>query len=80
MPFSAITRAMFLYHYFSALIASLLIGAFLVFDLVPALENAESGETGAGENRYLYWIFVMLAAAAFILFSPLSYGYHPFFG
>ncbi len=83
LPFAAITRAMFLYHYFSSLIASILIGAFIVFNLVPALEtsdeNGQKGPDASEGNRYLYWILLSLALAAFILFSPLSYGYRPFF-
>jgi dolichyl-phosphate-mannose-protein mannosyltransferase len=89
LPFAAITRAMFLYHYFTALIASLLIGAFLVFDIVPALEavpkaseatsSDESAKiANADFNPYVYWFLIALAAAAFFFFSPLSYGYHPF--
>ncbi|MDO8558581.1 MAG: phospholipid carrier-dependent glycosyltransferase [bacterium] len=83
LPFAAITRAMFLYHYFSSLIASVLIGAFIVFNLVPALEaSGEDGEKildASDGNRYLYWILLAIAGAAFILFSPLSYGFRPFF-
>ena len=80
LPFIAISRAMFLYHYFSSLIASLLIGSFIVFDLVPTLEQ-RSGNTAKtpSENKYAYWILLALALAAFALFSPLSYGYKPFF-
>ena len=83
LPFIAISRAMFLYHYFSSLIASLLIGSFIVFDLVPALEQAppktKTKLPAPREHRYAYWILIVICVAAFILFSPLSYGYKPFF-
>lgn len=89
LPFAAITRAMFLYHYFTSLIASVLIGAFLLFELVPALEDTSSPDHGDSKpaqapsvtaSGYLYWIVLALALVAFILFTPLSYGFKPFFG
>ncbi|MDP3963730.1 MAG: phospholipid carrier-dependent glycosyltransferase [bacterium] len=84
LPFAAITRAMFLYHYFTSLIASLLIGAYLLFELVPALENVSNASKEESAERssasaYLYWIIIALAVAACILFSPLTYGFRPFF-
>ena len=72
---------MFLYHYFSSLVASVLIGSFLLFQLVPALENPPLNDEDKKEpklNPYLYLILLALAIAAFILFSPLSYGFRPF--
>lgn len=79
LPFAAVTRAMFLYHYFTSLIASLILGAFLFFELIPALGAVKTATTsGRRENQYLYWILLALATGAFVLFSPLSYGYRPF--
>ncbi|MGH7889181.1 MAG: phospholipid carrier-dependent glycosyltransferase, partial [Thermodesulfobacteriota bacterium] len=65
-PFFYIKRVMFLYHYFPALIFSILIMSIFLFDGVEALK------------RYRKTLFIGLASLfviGFIFFSPLTYGF-----
>lgn len=59
-PFAAIGRVMFLYHYFTALIFAVLVGAWLLDRL--------------GLSLRMVIAIVSLAAVAFVYFAPLSYG------
>jgi len=60
LPFIGIKRVMFLYHYLTALIFAILILCYLID------ENKNS--------RKIFTVIVVAAIAAFIFFSPLSYG------
>ncbi len=65
-PFFYIKRVMFLYHYFPALIFSILIVSIFLFDGVEVLK------------RYRKTLFIGLASLfviGFIFFSPLTYGF-----
>lgn len=73
LPFAAILRPMFLYHYVSAFIASIVLGSLLALDLIPALgaKNALGFTIG---NRYLVWMLLVLALGGFAILAPFSYG------
>ena len=60
LPFTAIKRVMFLYHYFPALIFSILV-------LVYLLDK----ERKAG---FTLFILILLAAVSFVYFAPVTYG------
>lgn len=80
LPFAAATRAMFLYHYSSALIVSLLAGSFLLFDLVPEVERALPPAAKVFSDkflRFLYGAVLGLAIIVFLIRSPLTYGWRP---
>lgn len=59
-PFAAIGRVMFLYHYFTALIFAILVGAWLLDKTKQRAKTALA--------------IALLASIAFIYFAPLSYG------
>lgn len=59
-PFIGITRVMFLYHYFTALIWAILILACVVDRL--------------GNPKRFFWVLSSAALLLFIFFAPLSYG------
>ena len=62
LPFIGITRVMFLYHYFSALIFALL-----------ALSYVLDGTSG--KTKKATWVAILLLSVlAFFYFAPLSYG------
>lgn len=66
VPFIFIGRVMFLYHYFPALLFSLVITSIFLFD------NLMSGQR---YRKYLFTALLVLYAAGFIYFSPLTYGF-----
>ena len=60
LPFIGVKRVMFLYHYFTALIFSILI-------LVYFLDNKKS-------PKWIIGTLITLSALSFVYFSPLNYG------
>lgn len=60
LPFMLITRVMFLYHYFTALIFSILMLAVLI-DQIP-------------QRRKVITTMVIVCGLSFMFFAPLSYG------
>lgn len=60
LPFIGISRAMFLYHYFTALI-------FAVLTLVYLIDNINN-------KKWVFTIILSASLASFIFFAPLSYG------
>ncbi|HEX3081724.1 MAG TPA: phospholipid carrier-dependent glycosyltransferase [Candidatus Saccharimonadia bacterium] len=75
LPFSRITRVMFLYHYFFALIYSLafaviLLGAFGDW----TTDGPHPWKFSSRLSRNLYLGVLSLAVIGFIYFAPLSYG------
>ena len=60
LPFIGITRVMFLYHYFTALIWAVLLLAYLVDQ--------------SNKQRQVFFAISGIALALFIFFAPLSYG------
>lgn len=80
LPFLAIKRDMYLYHYFTALIASLLIATFFAFELLPAIGLSREPQGQPMVSEWLYGGVLLLAACGFIVNSPLSYGFRPFLG
>lgn len=60
LPFVGIKRAMFLYHYMPALI-------FAILGLVYLIDQYEN-------KKKIFIVLVLLSAASFVFFSPLTYG------
>ena len=68
LPFIGVKRVMFLYHYLTALIFAILI-------LVYLIEKTGSTSLTARKNRRKIFTGLIIASiAAFLFFSPLSYG------
>ena len=62
LPFIGITRVMFLYHYFSALIFALLALGYVI-------------DSTSGKTKKATWVAILLLSVlAFFYFAPLSYG------
>lgn len=78
LPFVLITREMYLYHYFSAMLDSLLVGSFMIFEIVPSVVSPGGELFFNALLKPLYWIVLLLAAVGFIFLAPLSYGFQPF--
>lgn len=80
IPFVFITRPMFMYHYFTALIVSLLFGALVACTILPTLVSAHDIEIFslhfdlAALSRYSAWFAVILVVIFFLMLSPLTYG------
>jgi dolichyl-phosphate-mannose-protein mannosyltransferase len=84
MPFMALSRALFLYHYIPALASALMLGSFLVFDFMPAMRRVSGVDIGAGDEmpvgyKYVWWAVLLAALLAFILTSAYSYGFRQIF-
>lgn len=62
LPFVLVSRVVFLYHYMPSLIFAILALGYLV--------------DGLPFKRYFAAVLVLLAAASFVYFAPLSYGLH----
>ena len=60
LPFAAISRVTFLYHYLASLTFGILILAFITQKLFS--------------NNLLYFSFLNLVILAFLFFSPITYG------
>ncbi|HEX3036041.1 MAG TPA: phospholipid carrier-dependent glycosyltransferase [Thermodesulfobacteriota bacterium] len=67
LPFLNIKRVMFLYHYFPALIFSIVIMSLFFFDNIE--NNRQSQYT-----KILFVALIILFVVGFIFFMPLSYG------
>lgn len=74
-PFALITRPMFLYHYFFALIFSLM---FVVIGLGALTGWSTEGEKpfrfGSRRSATGYWAILAVALLSFLYFAPLIYG------
>lgn len=76
LPFIGVKRVMFLYHYFVALIFSILILAYILdksFDKAQDKQSLDKLGTGKS-SKWVIGTLLVLSAAAFIFFAPLSYG------
>jgi len=62
LPFIPVPRVLFLYHYFTPLIFAVMILIFMINKISNPLKN------------YIFIVFVIIAAAGFLYFSPLTYG------
>lgn len=72
-PFYLMERQLFLHHYFPALYFAIIALA-QMFDFVTARIPAALGYRGTLFNRVATVSFLVLTAAVFTLFAPLSYG------
>lgn len=83
LPFAAIERPMFLYHYFFPLMFSLAaaaIGVGVLAGWLPAARlsarsHRASWDLPRGRPAWLFWGILIVAAAGFAWFAPLSYGF-----
>lgn len=71
IPFSAIDRPMFLYHYLFALVISILITCILL----ARLFKWQAKKYDKKAASYTYWILVVAVILIFAYFLPLSYGW-----
>ncbi len=75
LPFIAITRVMYLYHYLFALVWLVMLGAFVLgFTVEPAASPDVLGFPDR-RSRIVYCAFGVLVLIGFIYFSPLTYGW-----
>ena len=68
LPFFRVTRVLFLYHYLTPLLFSLAFGLLW-------LDRSGWLEPGAPRQRTAYVAIIVLAAIAFLVISPLTYGF-----
>ena len=71
LPFVPITRIMFLYHYFFALLWSIVFAAMLWNDLATDRHNHALNTPGATRAFYIVCVIIALC---FLYFAPLTYG------
>lgn len=71
IPFSFIDRPMFLYHYFFALIISIVVACVLLDALFQKLQKKH----GTILVNRIYWTLIIIVVGGFLFFLPLSYGW-----
>lgn len=71
IPFMAVPRVMFLYHYFFSFVFSLIFAILLWNDLTT---DAKSHQLATPGHRRLYGAVVAAIVLGFLYFAPLSYG------
>jgi dolichyl-phosphate-mannose--protein O-mannosyl transferase len=76
-PFAFITRPMYLYHYFVALIFSVMLAAMSVGILLGLMDNAGSSSWPfpTPRTRAVYFGVIGFATIAFAIIAPFSYGW-----
>ena len=72
LPFIGISRAMFLYHYFIALLLAVIALIYLL-DQLPSSETPSAGSIRINKKR-AFSALLIASLAMFIFFAPLSYG------
>lgn len=72
LPFIGISRAMFLYHYFTALVFAIIALVYLI-DQIQDPKTLPIGSVRAGKKR-IFTILLAVSVASFIFFAPLTYG------
>jgi dolichyl-phosphate-mannose-protein mannosyltransferase len=71
LPFVAVTRVMFLYHYFFSFIFSLMFAVMLWNDIA----TSKSGHQLTTKNhKQIFAITLILVAVGFLYFAPITYG------
>jgi hypothetical protein len=68
LPFAAVTRVMFLYHYFFSLIFEIML-AVILWDFISKQSDDEK------RTSYIYFAIIGIISLSFIYFSPLTYGF-----
>lgn len=71
LPFAAVTRVMFLYHYFFSLIFEIIL-AVLLWDFIAI--RLEKTKSNIRLLKVLYIVILAVVALSFIYFAPLTYG------
>jgi dolichyl-phosphate-mannose-protein mannosyltransferase len=71
IPFMAVSRVMFLYHYFFSFLFSLITAIILWNDLATDSRNRQLATKPA---RQLFGAIIILVALGFAFFTPLTYG------
>lgn len=71
LPFTAVSRVMFLYHYFFSFLFSLIFAVLLWNDLAT---NDRNRQLTTRNHRRLYGAVLIVIALGFIFFAPLTYG------
>jgi dolichyl-phosphate-mannose-protein mannosyltransferase len=71
LPFVAVARVMFLYHYFFSLIFSIIFAVMLWNDLAG---NAKGRTLTTPRQRQIYAAVLIIIALTFLYFLPISYG------
>lgn len=71
LPFIGVKRVMFLYHYFTALIFSILI---LVYLLDTSTSSVQAKLTTRKSSKWVVGALIAVSTITFIYFAPLSYG------
>jgi dolichyl-phosphate-mannose--protein O-mannosyl transferase len=71
LPFVAVARVMFLYHYFFSLIFSIIFAVMLWNDLAS---NAKGRTLTTPRQRQIYAAVLIIIALTFLYFLPISYG------
>jgi dolichyl-phosphate-mannose-protein mannosyltransferase len=71
VPFMAVSRVMFLYHYFFSFIFSLMCAVLLWNDLAS---DQRHHQLTSPDSRRIYALIVLLIMAGFLFFAPLTYG------
>jgi dolichyl-phosphate-mannose-protein mannosyltransferase len=74
VPFMAIQRVMYLYHYLFAVVWLALLAAYAVGALCGWLDDDEQFAFASRSSRRTYFALVTLIIVAFAYFSPLTYG------
>lgn len=72
LPFVAVTRVMFLYHYFFSFLYSLIFALLLWNDLARSTHGKQLEDN---HNRRIYTWVIVAMVLGFIFFAPLSYGW-----
>jgi dolichyl-phosphate-mannose-protein mannosyltransferase len=71
LPFVAVARVMFLYHYFFSLVFSLIFAVMLWNDLAT---NAHGHTLSRPRQQQVFGAILALVAITFLFFAPISYG------
>jgi dolichyl-phosphate-mannose-protein mannosyltransferase len=71
LPFTAVSRVMFLYHYFFSFLFSLIFAVLLWNDLAT---NKDGRQLTKPTHRRVFGAVLVAVALGFIFFAPLSYG------
>lgn len=73
LPFVGISRAMFLYHYFTALVFAILVLVYLI-DKLPNPAPLTSGQRCWASKKRIFTILLAVSVISFAFFAPLTYG------
>src|SRR3989338_6959313 len=75
LPFFFISRKMFLYHYFPALLFSFLLVPIAFSTIWPYLERKIPNLLQENGERILFFSVLAISAIMFLSISPMTYGF-----